>query len=68
MSEQNAAITAKLPVKSLTNRQALSDAAEYWARRVMWVLVVITSLWDVAVTFDRHFPGPRRLLYAALGH
>jgi hypothetical protein len=27
-------------------------AAEYWAGRAMWVLVIIMSLWDIAVTFD----------------
>jgi hypothetical protein len=30
----------------------LAAAAEYWAGRAMWVLVIIISLWDIAVTFD----------------
>jgi hypothetical protein len=28
-------------------------AAEYWAGRVVWVLVIMISLWDIAVTFDK---------------
>ena len=87
MSEQNAAITAKLPVKTSTNRQALDDAtpaeppepsehlprarqmpAEYWASRTLWLLVTVTCLWDIAVTFDQYFALSRRLLNAALAH
>jgi hypothetical protein len=30
-------------------------AAEYWAARIMWLLVAVTSLWDISVTFGRHF-------------
>ncbi|MGC2033095.1 MAG: hypothetical protein WA642_23985 [Steroidobacteraceae bacterium] len=30
----------------------LAAATEYWAGRAMWVLVIIVSLWDIAVTFD----------------
>jgi hypothetical protein len=31
----------------------LADAAEYWAGRAVWVLVIMISLWDIAVTFDK---------------
>jgi hypothetical protein len=30
------------------------ETAEYWARRIMWALVIITSFWDIAVTFGKH--------------
>ena len=30
-------------------------AAEYWAKRIMWLLVTVTFSWDIAVTFDKHF-------------
>jgi hypothetical protein len=39
----------------------LPFAAESWARRTMWILVIVTSAWDVAVTFDRHFALTARL-------
>ena len=35
--------------------------AESWARRAMWLLVAMTSLWDLAVTFGRHFYLTARL-------
>ena len=35
--------------------------AEYWAKRAMWLLVAVTSLWDIAVTFDRHVELTARL-------
>ncbi len=35
---------------------------ESWARRAMWLLVAVTSLWDIAVTFDRHYDLTARLL------
>jgi hypothetical protein len=31
----------------------LAEAAEYWAGRAVWVLVIMISLWDIAVTFDK---------------
>jgi hypothetical protein len=45
------------------NRESQSEtvlptAAEYWAKRIMWFLVALTSLWDIAETFDKHFPMP----------
>jgi hypothetical protein len=33
---------------------------EYWARRIIWFLISLTSLWDIAVTFDKHFALTRR--------
>jgi hypothetical protein len=39
----------------------LAAAAEYWAGCVMWALVIATSLWDIAVTFDRPFALAARL-------
>jgi hypothetical protein len=32
---------------------SLAVAAEYWGRRIVWTLVILMSLWDIAVTFDR---------------
>jgi hypothetical protein len=29
-----------------------ASAAEYWSGRILWALVILTSLWDIAVTFD----------------
>jgi hypothetical protein len=28
---------------------------EYWAARIMWLLVAVTSAWDVVETFGGHF-------------
>jgi hypothetical protein len=84
VSEQNAVFTAKLAVSKSTGRHARRDAepreqsdhlatgaqtpAEYWASRTLWMLITVTSLWDITVTFDQHFALPRRLVYAALLH
>jgi hypothetical protein len=40
----------------------LAAAAGYWAGRVVWVLVIATSLWDIAVTFARPFALAARLI------
>ncbi len=37
------------------------DTVEYWASRIMWTLVAVTSLWDIAVTFDRHLDLSKRI-------
>ncbi len=42
-----------------TTRQ---DTVEYWASRIMWLLVLVISLWDIVVTFDKHFDLSKRLL------
>jgi len=34
-------------------KTASQATAEQWARRAMWLLVVVTSLWDIGVTFDK---------------
>jgi hypothetical protein len=45
-----------------THAQSASQAeVESWARRAMWLLVAVTSMWDIAVTFDRHFELTARL-------
>lgn len=53
-----------------TLRNAASDecgiAAEQWARRTMWLLVITTSWWDIGLTFDRHLGFAGRLVYASL--
>ncbi|HXA34727.1 MAG TPA: hypothetical protein VNW26_00210 [Steroidobacteraceae bacterium] len=67
MSDQNAAMGAAL-VDSGEQRERLAQiAAEYWARRTMWLLVTVTSLWDIAVTFDKYLGFTGRFIYAALG-
>ncbi|HEV7613365.1 MAG TPA: hypothetical protein VGO37_15915 [Steroidobacteraceae bacterium] len=49
-------------------KTASQIAAEYWARRAMWVLVIVTSLWDIGATFDRALGLTARFLYASLPH
>jgi hypothetical protein len=72
MSEQEATASMAAVVDMLTSRRgatpveapdretqqetALPTAAEYWSKRIMWFLVAATSLWDIAETFDKHFP------------
>ena len=48
----HAAKTAQTPDPRDRTGTDLAAAAEYWAGRAMWVLVIIMSLWDIAVTFD----------------
>jgi hypothetical protein len=48
-----AAKTDSTPDSSDEAQSGLAAAAEYWAGRAMWVLVIIMSLWDIAVTFDK---------------
>lgn len=62
MSEMNAAAKKSMVInlaaraakpgnpKQLTGA-AWVDAAEYWAKRVLWAVVIATSVWDIAVTF-----------------
>jgi len=33
---------------------------EYWAKRIIWFLISLTRVWDIAVTFDKHFALMRR--------
>jgi hypothetical protein len=44
--------TDSTPDSSDEAESGLAAATEYWAGRAMWVLVIIVSLWDIAVTFD----------------
>jgi hypothetical protein len=50
------AATIGRPERSNQAKASRQETVEYWAKRIMWVLVIITSLWDIAVTFDRHLP------------
>ena len=50
--------TVETPDREIQSETALPTAAEYWAKRIMWFLVAVTSLWDIAETFDKHFPMP----------
>jgi hypothetical protein len=60
MSERNVSMNSL--IDKLTRRptheaeraeSSLAAAAEYWGRRIVWTLVILVSLWDIAVTFDR---------------
>jgi hypothetical protein len=44
------------PEQSNQARTSRQEMVEYWAKRIMWVLVIITSLWDISITFGRHLP------------
>ena len=48
-----AVATTEMP-RSDDSETMLPFAAQSWARRTMWILVIVTSAWDIAVTFDRH--------------
>ena len=47
-------------------KTASQAAAEQWARRAVWLLVIVTSLWDIGVTFDKSLGLAARLLSASL--
>lgn len=47
-------------------KTASQASAEQWARRAMWLLVVVTSLWDIGVTFDKSLGLTARLLSASI--
>jgi hypothetical protein len=51
----HAATTADTPDGSDRSETASQIALEYWAARVMWLLVTVTCSWDIAVTFGQHF-------------
>jgi hypothetical protein len=57
----HAAKTPQMPDPSDQTETDLAAVAKYWAGRAMWVLVIATSLWDIAVTFDRPFALAARL-------
>ncbi|HWY93681.1 MAG TPA: hypothetical protein VNX69_00745 [Steroidobacteraceae bacterium] len=40
--------------------QASQIRTEYWAKRIVWFLIALTSLWDIAVTIDKDFALTRR--------
>jgi hypothetical protein len=56
----HAATTAHTPDRS-NQAQTAQITTEYWAKRTLWLLVALISLWDIAVTFDKHFALIRRL-------
>jgi hypothetical protein len=58
--------TAESPDRLNQFEAASQYAAEYWARRTMWLLVTVISLWDIVVTFDKHFDLTGRLLTGRL--
>jgi hypothetical protein len=55
-----AAPTAEPCGRRRQGETASQIAAEYWAARIMWLLVAVTSCWDIAVTFGRHFASAMR--------
>jgi hypothetical protein len=55
--EMHAAMTGDAPDRENDEQ----TAAKSWATRAVWSLVAVTSLWDIAVTFDRHFEFTARL-------
>lgn len=61
-----AARNAESPDLHTQSEAASQYAAEYWARRTMWLLVTVISLWDIVVTFDKHFNLTGRLLTGRL--
>jgi hypothetical protein len=66
MSDQNATMGVAPVDPGEQRERAAQIAAEYWARRTMWLLVTVTSLWDIAVTFDEYLGVTGRFIYAAL--
>ena len=48
-----AAKTDSTPDSSDQAESGLAAAAEYCAGRAVWVLAIMISLWDIAVTFDK---------------
>jgi len=50
------AATIGRPERSNQAKTSRQETVEYWAHRIMWALVIITSLWDIAVTFGKHLP------------
>jgi hypothetical protein len=48
----NSSSTDQLTSRPAHAESSLAAAAEYWGGRILWTLVILTSLWDIAVTFD----------------
>src|SRR5450631_932574 len=57
----HAAKTRQTPDPSDQTGTGLAAAAEYWAWRAIWVLVMATSLWDIHITFARPLTLAARL-------
>jgi hypothetical protein len=56
------AATIGRPDRSDQPETGRQSSVEYWANRIMWLLVTVTSIWDIVVTFDRHFDWSKRWL------
>jgi hypothetical protein len=56
------ATAADTPDRMNLSETALQVAAEYWAKRIMWSLVAVTTLWDIAETFDKHLAAFSKVL------
>jgi hypothetical protein len=54
--------TAESPDRVTQSETALPPPVEYWAKRIMWLLVAVMSLWDIAETFDKHFAALSKVL------
>jgi hypothetical protein len=52
-SAMRAAKTDTTPDSNDRTESGLAATVEYWAGRTVWVLVIMISLWDIAVTFDK---------------
>jgi hypothetical protein len=46
-----AATIAETPERMTQSGTGSLTRVEYWAKRVMWLLVAVMSLWDIAETF-----------------
>ena len=56
LNSPRVATTAETPGRVTESKTAaLPTPVEYWAKRIMWLVVAVTSLWDIAETFDVHF-------------
>jgi hypothetical protein len=46
-----AATATDPPDRSNRSESVSQTAVEYWAARIMWLLVAVISLWDIVETF-----------------
>lgn len=56
-----AAKTDPAPDSNDRTESGPAAVAEYWAGRAVWVVVIMISLWDIAVTFDKPLTLTARL-------
>jgi hypothetical protein len=50
-----AATITDTPDRSNRPKSASQSAVEYWIARIMWLVVAVTSAWDIVETFGGHF-------------